>query len=214
MWREIVKFFNYVFTNYLWLFIVICACLLALIILIVLIIVDAGKNKRKKKKAENNNQPNAPNDEAIVSEADVIESEPKADKKPKKVKKVEKAEKAEPKVKKEAKKVKEEPKKEAHIAEPVVVAEKPATEEEGEEKKGNLTGKYRLIYEKENKSWVIRKDGAGRTIRRVKTKKEALEILENMQKENEDIKIIVHKKNGKFQKKESYTRSYKYKESN
>ena len=69
-----------------------------------------------------------------------------------------------------------------------------------EENKIVKNAKYRLIYEKDNASWVIRKDGAGRTIRRVKTKQEALDILKEMEEKNDEMKVVVHKKNGKFQK--------------
>ena len=199
MWENIVKFFKYVLENYLWLFIVICVCVVALIILLILITVDVKKAKKRKKGAleENSNKPEP--------EPEYIEPEQEEEKA------------------KEPANVKAENKKRGvftkgsivnktnSIKKQEVSKKSPKKEEpkdDAEENKGTSTGKYRLLYEKENKSWVIRKDGASRTIRRLQTKKEALEILENMQKGNEDLKVIVHKKNGKFQKKDSYTRSY------
>lgn len=65
---------------------------------------------------------------------------------------------------------------------------------------------YRIMYDKETKTWEIRKDMAKRVIRRVKTKKEALEIAQELSK-NQDLNLIVHKKDGKFQKKDSWSRN-------
>ena len=76
--------------------------------------------------------------------------------------------------------------------------EKP--EEKDESKKEEKKFNYRLTYDKENQSWTIKKAGASRVIRRTKTKQEALDILKEMEARNEDMKVVVHKKNGKFQK--------------
>lgn len=65
---------------------------------------------------------------------------------------------------------------------------------------------YRILYDKESKTWEIRKDNAKRVIRRVKTKKEALEIAQELSK-NQDLNLVVHKKDGKFQKKENWSRN-------
>ncbi len=60
--------------------------------------------------------------------------------------------------------------------------------------------RYRVIYDKETKTWVIKKDGAKRVIRRLKTKEEAIKVAKDLSK-NQDTAFIVHKKDGKFQKK-------------
>lgn len=61
-------------------------------------------------------------------------------------------------------------------------------------------GAYRVIYDREAAEWTIKKDGASRVIRRVKTKEEALKLAKEFSK-NGDASLIVHKKDGKFQKK-------------
>jgi len=59
--------------------------------------------------------------------------------------------------------------------------------------------RYRVIFDKETKTWIIKKDGAKRTIRRVRTKEEALKIAKELSK-SQDKAVVVHKKDGKFQK--------------
>ncbi len=65
------------------------------------------------------------------------------------------------------------------------------------------TGKkpiYRVLYDKEARVWVIKKDGAKRTISSYVTKEEALNRVKELSASN-DLNFIVHKKDGKFQKK-------------
>lgn len=65
------------------------------------------------------------------------------------------------------------------------------------------TGKkpiYRVLYDKEARVWVIKKDGAKRTIASYVTKEEALNRVKELSASN-DLNFIVHKKDGKFQKK-------------
>jgi len=61
-------------------------------------------------------------------------------------------------------------------------------------------GAYRLVYDKENKEWVIQRKNAERASKRCKTKEEAMKALKELSK-NQDAGTIVHKKDGKFQKK-------------
>jgi len=61
-------------------------------------------------------------------------------------------------------------------------------------------GIYRLKYDKEAKDWVIIRDNAQHASKRCKTKKEAMEALKTLSK-NQDAGTIVHKKDGKWQKK-------------
>ena len=61
-------------------------------------------------------------------------------------------------------------------------------------------GIYRLIYSKENRVWQIKKDGAKRTIASYPVKDDALKRIKELSETNE-MSYIVHKKDGKFQKK-------------
>lgn len=76
-------------------------------------------------------------------------------------------------------------------------------EEAPKEKKGeknmddNQT--YRIVYDKEQKNWIVKIDGGQKASRRCKTKAEALEVAKNLAKKK-DADLSVHKKNGKFQK--------------
>lgn len=59
---------------------------------------------------------------------------------------------------------------------------------------------YRVLYSKEDHTWQIKKDGAKRIIASYPTKDEALKRVKSLS-ENNDLNFIVHKKDGKFQKK-------------
>ncbi len=72
------------------------------------------------------------------------------------------------------------------------------TESEHEEK--NKKGVYRVVFDKEDRLWKIKKDGAKRVIDSRKTKEEALARVQELS-ESQDIKFVVYKKDGKFQKK-------------
>ena len=69
----------------------------------------------------------------------------------------------------------------------------------GEEKQARK-GVYRVVYDKEDSLWKIKKDGASRVIDSRKTKEEALARVQELSK-NKNIKFVVHKKDGKMQKK-------------
>lgn len=71
-------------------------------------------------------------------------------------------------------------------------------EEEVEEKQKKAV--YRVIFDKEDKLWKIKKDGAKRVIDSKKTKEEALERVQELSK-SQDSSFVVYKKDGKFQKK-------------
>ena len=76
-------------------------------------------------------------------------------------------------------------------------------ENDGEIKqKKEQTQKYMVTYDKEGKVWVVKKTGATRASKKCKTKKEALEIAEKLAN-NQDLKLSVKKKDGKFQKLEN-----------
>lgn len=59
---------------------------------------------------------------------------------------------------------------------------------------------YRVIYDKDARVWLIKKDGAKRIIASYPTKEEALNRVKDLSSSN-DLNYIVHKKDGKFQKK-------------
>ena len=59
---------------------------------------------------------------------------------------------------------------------------------------------YRVVFDKDDSVWKIKKDGAKRTIASYKTKKEALDKVQALSK-NQEINFVVNKKDGKFQKK-------------
>ena len=59
---------------------------------------------------------------------------------------------------------------------------------------------YRVVFDKEDGLWKIKKDGAKRVIGSRKTKEEALKRVQELS-ENQDSKFVVYKKDGKFQKK-------------
>ena len=120
-------------------------------------------------------------------------AEPKQEKKPAKkpAKKEEKPAKAP--AKKEEKPVKKEAEKPA--------AKKPAPKAKVEEEpKQARKAVYRVVYDKEDSLWKIKKDGAARVIDSRKTKEEALARVQELS-ENQDVKFVVHKKDGKMQKK-------------
>ena len=115
----------------------------------------------------------------------------------------EKAEKeAEEKEKKSASKAKKETKKEEVIEEVEVVEETEQASEETAETAEKKVRKavYRVVFDKEESLWEIKKDGAKRIIASYKTKQEALDKVQNLSK-NQEINFVVMKKDGKFQKK-------------
>lgn len=105
---------------------------------------------------------------------------------------------AKAKEKKTAAKTKKETKKEEPVEE-VAVVEVAETAEETTEKKARKAV-YRVVFDKEDSLWKIKKDGAKRIIASYKTKQEALDKVQNLSK-NQEINFVVMKKDGKFQKK-------------
>ncbi len=79
---------------------------------------------------------------------------------------------------------------------------KEATVEKDKKMEAEKTKKaiYRVVFSKENNVWQIKKDGAKRVIDSKITKEEALERVRQLS-ESQEIKFVVHKKDGKFQKK-------------
>lgn len=61
-------------------------------------------------------------------------------------------------------------------------------------------GIYRVVFDKVNRRWQIKRDGAERVITSYLTKEEALAKVKKLS-ENFDVGFVVHKKDGKFQKK-------------
>lgn len=88
----------------------------------------------------------------------------------------------------------------------VIVKEQklPENKDEKDEQRENLEkskkGVYRVVFDKEDKLWKIKRDGAKRVIDSRKTKEEALMRVQELS-ESQDTKFVVYKKDGKFQKK-------------
>ena len=59
--------------------------------------------------------------------------------------------------------------------------------------------KYTVKFDGKSQEWIVLKSGNTRATRRVKTKQEALAIAKELSK-NSDATLVVHKKDGKFQK--------------
>lgn len=72
-----------------------------------------------------------------------------------------------------------------------------ASSKKQEEKKSSV---YRVVYDKEKGFWQIKRDGAKRVIDSKRTKEEALARVKELS-ESQDVGFVVHKKDGKFQKK-------------
>lgn len=73
-------------------------------------------------------------------------------------------------------------------------------EEATNQEKHAKKGVYRVVYDKEDNLWKIKKDGAKRVIDSKKTKEEALKRVQELS-QSQDVKFVVYKKDGKFQKK-------------
>lgn len=59
--------------------------------------------------------------------------------------------------------------------------------------------KFTVVYDRPKDSWVIRKAGVDRVVRRVDTKEEAMRVARALCKKY-DANLVVHKKDGRFQK--------------
>ena len=134
-----------------------------------------------------------PKDEQSLEKEEIKAEEPKKEvkkqqevKETKKKKETKNQEKIEEETK-EKKQMKKEEKKPVKKVEPKKV----------EEKKESET--YRVVYDKEQKNWIVKIDGGERASRRCATKEEALKVAKDLAKKK-DADLSVHKKNGKFQK--------------
>lgn len=65
------------------------------------------------------------------------------------------------------------------------------------QKDGNI--KFTVKYDRNRDSWIIKKDGVDRPVRRLDTKEEALNVARALCKKY-NANLVVHKKDGKFQK--------------
>ncbi len=59
--------------------------------------------------------------------------------------------------------------------------------------------KFTVAFDRQKLSWVIRKQGVKRVVRRLDTKQEAMQIARELCKKY-DAQLVVHKRDGKFQK--------------
>lgn len=152
---------------------------IGLVVIIALIVIICVSSSKKKAKS--------------VTSKDAIKK-PEATEETKKPEVTEEAKK--PEVKEEVKKP-EEP--EEDEDEEITFETEEELDKEAPQPERHLPKKYRIVYDKEAKEWCIKKDGAKRVIRRVKTKAEALKIAKELCK-NQELNLSVQKKDGKFQK--------------
>lgn len=181
--------------------IVIVLCIIGLIVII-------ASNKKDNKKAKDfdveikdSSKPNEP-DEAKAPAEEVKEDEaPKEKKTTKAVKETKTTKKTSKKSAPEKTETKKE-KAPKPKAQPKAQEKTPKAQEEAEDLAEIKTAnqKYMVVYDKENKNWIIKKTGAKKASKRCKTKKEALEIAERLA-DNQDLNLSIKKKDGKFQKK-------------
>ena len=59
--------------------------------------------------------------------------------------------------------------------------------------------KFTVKYDRTKDTWVIKKDGVDRVVRRVDTKEEAMNVARALCKKY-NASLVVHKKDGKFQR--------------
>ena len=64
----------------------------------------------------------------------------------------------------------------------------------------NIVSKYKVLFDKVKKDWVVKKEGATRATKRCKTREEAIEFAKKCTIDSE-LGLTFHKKDGKFQKK-------------
>lgn len=143
----------------------------------------AKKQKAKKDSKENDNQKDI---EKIIAESAEKEEPKKPEKQVKQAneKKVEKSQNKEPKQQLATEKTKEN-------------GESMKKAEAKVEKDESVT--YRVVYDKEQRNWIVRIDGGERASKRCATKEEAMKVAKDLAKKK-DADLSVHKKNGKFQK--------------
>ncbi len=151
-------------------------------------------------------------DKTVQTDQPTLSEEQSTDEKPQEVEAKEETETEPQKEETRSEETTEEDETMATKKEPVVKAETKTVKKEEIKKveaeqesaaKSEIKAVYRVVYDKENREWLIRKDGATRVIRRVKTKAEALELATQFA-ENQELNITVQKKDGKFQKKTNY----------
>ena len=151
------------------------------------------------KKKKNKETKEVEEDKPAVTEQVKTENQPKEEKKVKKeTKKEDKANKKEAKADKKDNK-KSKPKEEVKMEKEVKKEEK---EDKKVEDKQSKKPVYRVVFDKEDKLWKIKKDGAARVIDSRKTKEEALARVQELSG-NQDVKFVVYKKDGKFQNKDN-----------
>ncbi len=83
---------------------------------------------------------------------------------------------------------------------PAKTTAKTMTKAEPKEEPKSKKPIYRVVYDKDARLWLIKKDGAKRTIASYTTKEEALNRVKELSNSKE-LSFVVHKKYGKFQKK-------------
>lgn len=162
--------------------------LIGAVVLAVAIILIVGLSKKGKKNSTNIDENKKVAEEKSVSrkieiQKNEIASEDKKDK-------------AEPKDKKNEKTTQKKSAK-ANVEKVEVAKDAQKQENDDETVTGEQT--YRVVYDKNQKNWVVKIDGGKRASKRCATKAEALEVAKTLAKKK-DADLSIHKKNGKFQK--------------
>ena len=169
--------------------------LAALLLIMIIVLIIVSVNIKKREKLEEKKQRRSSNTfKSEISSSRKVKPIIKEDiRKQEKPKKQDKKENIKPKKQETSKKQNVEVKEQ----EVKKVEKKPVKKEEKEEKDENV--KYRVVYDKEQKNWIVRIDGGERASKRCATKEEALKVAKDLAKKK-DADLSVHKKNGKFQK--------------
>lgn len=144
-----------------------------------------GKKKKKEKEVKETSKKEIKEEPVKKGNDEIKENTVKQTKKDKTIKTEDKKEKADEKQEKIEERTEEK-------------TEETTVQEDNSEKQKKSV--YRVIFDKEDKLWKIKKDGAKRVIDSKKTKEEALERVQELSK-SQDTKFVVYKKDGKFQKK-------------
>ena len=161
------------------------------LVVVLVIVLSLGKKYRKEKMTKDNDKVEEKIEKDIANKNDEIvlkkQDNDKKDVKEKNKKKLNKT-KIESTTKKPANKQKDNQKE-----------QNAKKDNKNLEKSVDESQTYRIVYDKEQREWIVKIDGSKRASRRCKTKAEALEVAKELAKKK-DADLSVHKKNGKFQK--------------
>ena len=166
---------------------ILVAAVVVIVAVVALIIITRTPKDKSTNQAENVEQDTKETE--TKAEEKVVEAETQ-EKSTKETKKVENAEKDDSTAEETEEAEEQEAEEEAE----------PTTETTKQETTKKASTIYHVIYDKDLKEWAIRKNSSKRASKKAKTKEEAIAIATQLC-ENNDAKLVVHKRDGKFQKK-------------